>query len=305
MRNLPVPIPPCVEQERIVAAIEEQFSRLDAGVAALERVRQNLKRMRADALSGLLRAEDGTEVPHVALGDVLIRGRYGTSTKCSVSGMGLPVLRIPNVQLGKIDLSDLKYAIDLSVDLERSRVAEGDILIIRTNGSRSLIGKAAVVGKIPYPMAFASYLIQLKMNPAAVNPEYIVSALAAPRMRARIEELAATSAGQYNISLDKLRSLRIPLPSLTQQSRTLSTAGGLLSIADHIDEEAKRALMRANQLRSAILARAFAGGLVPQDSADEPASMLLERIAAERASPNDRMPRRTRKPRVLREEVTA
>jgi type I restriction enzyme, R subunit len=111
---------------------------------------------------------------------------------------------------------------------------------------------------------------------------------------------------EYNVQhLDKLRSLRIPLPSLSQQSRTLSTAGGLLSIADHIDEEAKRALMRANQLRSAILARAFAGGLVPQDSADEPASMLLERIAAERASSNDRMPRRTRKPRVLREEVTA
>ena len=44
------PLPPLAEQERIVAAIEEQFSRLDAGVAALERVRQNLKRMRAAVL---------------------------------------------------------------------------------------------------------------------------------------------------------------------------------------------------------------------------------------------------------------
>ena len=47
---MPVPLPPLAEQERIVAAIEEQFSRLDAGVAALERVRQNLKRMRAAVL---------------------------------------------------------------------------------------------------------------------------------------------------------------------------------------------------------------------------------------------------------------
>jgi type I restriction enzyme S subunit len=50
LRNLPVPIPPTAEQKRITAAIEEQFSRLDAGVAALERARQNLKRMRAAVL---------------------------------------------------------------------------------------------------------------------------------------------------------------------------------------------------------------------------------------------------------------
>ena len=58
-----IPLAPRPEQTRIVAAIEEQFSRLDAGVAALERVRQNLKRMRAAALTGLLRAEDGHRLP--------------------------------------------------------------------------------------------------------------------------------------------------------------------------------------------------------------------------------------------------
>jgi type I restriction enzyme S subunit len=304
LRNLPIPIPPVAEQDRIVAAIEEQLSRLDSGVAALKRICQNLKRMRSAALSGLLRAEDGTDFPQVALGDVLAHGRYGTSTKCSVDGKGLPVLRIPNVQSGRLALSNLKYAIDLSVDLGASRVAEGDILIIRTNGSRSLIGRVAVVPQIPYPVAFASYLIQLRMDPVTVNPAYVVAALAAPRMRAQIEELAATTAGQYNISLDKLRSLRIPLPSLPQQAQALSTAENLLSIANHIDEEVALSLKRANQLRSSILASAFSGRLVPQDSTDEPSSGLLERIAAERASSNGKSPAHTRKP-VMREEVTA
>lgn len=303
LRNLPVPIPPAGSQERIVAAIEEQLSRLNAGLAALERVRQNLKRMRAAALSGLLRADDGTDFPQVALGDVLARGRYGTSTKCSVDGKGLPVLRIPNVQSGKLALSDLKYAIDLSVDLGSSRVAEGDILIIRTNGSRSLIGRAAVVPQIPHPVAFASYLIQLKMDPTTVNPAYVVSALAAPRLRARIEELAATTAGQYNISLDKLRSLRIPLPSLSQQAQALSIAESLLSIANYLDAEAAHSLMKVNQLRSSILAAAFSGMLIPQGSTDEPASALLERIASERASSNGRSSVHTRKPRTPQEKV--
>jgi len=293
------------EQRRIVGAIDEQFSRLDAGVAALERVRQNLKRMRAAALSSLLRAEDGTDFRQVELGDVLIHGRYGTSTKCSVVGKGLPVLRIPNVQSGRIDLSDLKYAIDLSVDLERSRVAEDDILIIRTNGSRSLIGRAAVVPKVPYPVAFASYLIRLRVDPTAVNPAYMVAALAAPSMRAQLEKLAATSAGQYNISLDKLRSIRIPLPSLSQQRLALSTTEGFLSIADHMDKDVEQSLIRANQVRFAILTQAFAGALMDQDPTDEPASVLLKRMSAKEISTNGHRARRGRKPRVLAEEVTA
>lgn len=305
LRRIRIPIPPRLEQERIVAAIEEQFSRLDAGVAALERVRQNLQLSRAATLEGLLYDEDGAEYPRISVGEVLTRGRYGTSTKCSFDGKGLPVLRIPNVQSGKIVLSDLKYAINPSADITGSLVEEADILIIRTNGSRSLIGRAAVVSQLPYQIAFASYLIQLKMDLARVNPRYVVAALNTPSLRARIEELAATTAGQYNISLDKIRSLRIPLPSLAQQNRTLSAAEEFLSVADRLDEEVVNSLQRANQLRSAILARAFVGGLVPQDPTEEPASVLLERVAVERAASNGQKAIRGRRPRVLREGVTA
>lgn len=295
---------PRSEQARIVAAIEEQFSRLDVGIAALHRARKNVQLSRAAALEGLLYdEEDGSKFPQVPISDVLTRGRYGTSTKCAVDGEGLPVLRIPNVQAGKITLTDLKYAIDSSVDIKGSLVEEGDILIIRTNGSRSLIGKAAAVSQLPYPMAFASYLIQLRMDPARADPQYVVAALAAPSLRIRIEELAATTAGQYNINLDKIRALQIPLPSLAQQRRALSAAEARLSVADHIDEEIARALLKSKQLRSAILARAFVGRLVPQDLTEEPAPVLLERITTQRTSSNGQKSTRGRKPRVLHEGV--
>jgi type I restriction enzyme S subunit len=133
------------------------------------------------------------------------------------------------------------------------------------------------------------------MDPATVNPAYVVAALAAPRLRARLEELAATTAGQYNISLDKLRSLSIPLPSVTQQIRALSMADHLLSIADRLDEEALQSISRANRLRASILTKAFSGGLVRQDSSDEPASVLVDRIAADRASFNGQKLARPRK----------
>lgn len=61
LAQIPLPLPPPSEQERVVAAIEEQFSRLDAGVAALERARRNLSRMRAAVLEA---AVTGELVPH-------------------------------------------------------------------------------------------------------------------------------------------------------------------------------------------------------------------------------------------------
>ncbi len=75
--SLPVSVPPIAEQHRIVAAIEEQFTRLDAGVAALERVRVNLKRYRAAVLKavvdGKLTEEWRAQHPDVESADLLVR----------------------------------------------------------------------------------------------------------------------------------------------------------------------------------------------------------------------------------------
>jgi type I restriction enzyme, S subunit len=289
-RRLPIPLAPRAEQERIVAAIEERFSRLDAGVSALERIRKNLKRLRAAALNALLTDDDGQDWPTVTMGAVLAAGRYGTSTKCSYDGKGLPVLRIPNVQSGRIDLRDMKRAIDRRVDLTGSLAEEGSVLIIRTNGSRSLIGRAAIVPSHDEQLAYASYLIQLQFDRAKADSHYMVLALSAPRMRQRIEFLAATTAGQYNISLAKLRSLEIPLPPIEHQLRQSTETDHRLGTIAALESTLAHAVHRQRQLRSSILASAFCGRLVHQDPTDEPASVLLNRTASERTSSNGDKP---------------
>ena len=77
---------------------------------------------------------------------LVVRSEYGTSVKCSYEANGLPVIRIPNIVVGEIDLTDLKYATrHLPVD-SQSALRVGDVLMCRTNGSISLVGKTAVVG---------------------------------------------------------------------------------------------------------------------------------------------------------------
>jgi type I restriction enzyme, S subunit len=283
----PIALPPLAEQRRIVAAIEEQLSRLDSAQKLLHSTTWRLEALAASMIEAI-------RAPVRRLGDVLVDLRYGTSTKCGYDGAGAPVLRIPNVRNRGIDLTDLKCALDPSADV--GRVLVGDILFIRTNGSRDLIGRAAVVGKDAAGMGFASYLIRARVEPDAADPGFLALVLSGRRLRAEIEARAATTAGQYNLGRGAINEFQVPLPPIDEQRRIrLALDEQLATIEDEL-RNVVIARRRGEALRRAILARAFRGELVPQDPHDEPASLLLERIAAERAAAgNDTSGRRRRR----------
>lgn len=278
VRSHRLPIAPLGEQRRIVAGIEEHFSRLDAANRALDQARRRLAALRTATLAAAIAGHNPAE-----LGSLVTEFRYGTSIKCSYDAEGPPVLRIPNVQGGNIDFSDLKFATDADIDLSSFGLETGDLLFVRTNGSRDLIGRVAAVDGAK-GMAFASYLIRARPDPSRLDPRFAVIALSAPASRALIESKAATTAGQYNLNLAALRSLRVPLPPIEEQRSIVVEVDRQLSIVDAMDAQIEQAFRRSAALRRAILQEAFSGGLVPQDPSDEPASVLLERIAASRAA---------------------
>lgn len=252
--EIPIPVPPLDVQHRIVAEIEEQLSRLEAGVAALKRVQANLKRYRAavlaDAVCGKFR--------QIALGELARDAGYGTSVKCAYSPDGIGVLRIPNISSGKIDTTDMKRApVDYAYKPD-DPVEPGDLLIIRTNGSKSLIGRGAVVLEAtPEPLLFASYLIRLRLNGTRTLWRWVSLALESPLIRAWIETKAASSAGQHNISLTILRSMPLPLPSASEQERILSEVDRRLSVAEELETQVHADLARSDRLRKATLQSAF------------------------------------------------
>lgn len=274
----PLPLPPLEEQRRIVAAIEEQFSRLDAADASLLRASELLAVLKEQVLDEVVHAG-----PLVRLGDVATAFRYGTSAKCSASATeGTPVLRIPNVRDGRIDLSDLKWLPGPAASLGDCVVRKDDLVAIRTNGSRSLIGRVARI-TTDAPLGFASYLIRFTPM-ESLDPAFAVQALSAPSTRVEIERAAASTAGQYNLNTKALQSLEIPLPPLHDQQRIVAEVEQRLSVIDAMAAAITSAQKKSAALRRAILDRAFRGELVPQSPSDEPASVLLERIRAQRAA---------------------
>jgi type I restriction enzyme S subunit len=81
-----------------------------------------------------------------------------------------------------------------------------------------------------------------------------------------------------------LRGIKLPLLPLHEQSAIVERFDAAMSACERVKGEAYRSQVRLSSLRRSILAAAFSGQLVPQDPDDEPASVLLERIRAERAA---------------------
>ena len=230
-----------------------------------------------------------------SLDQLIAESSYGTSVKCGYDRGGEPVLRIPNVGSGKIDLQDMKFATErLSLEAE-DYLAVGDVLVIRTNGSIGLVGRAAVVSDVlPSPHYFASYLLRLRCVETACSHRWINFVLASPVGRHWIESKAASSAGQHNISLSTLLTMPVPLPPIAEQEGALIAVETALEAASEQLRTIEKSLGQTAAQRKNLLRAAFSGQLVPQDPNDEPASELLARIrAARERSPAPRGRRRS------------
>lgn len=236
-------------------------------------------------------APDTTDLPALPEGwawaslDALVAdSSYGTSAKCGYGNNGTPVLRIPNVSGGDLDLRDMKFS-DGPLPLTAEDFLDiGDVLVIRTNGSIGLVGRAAAVtAPLPAPHYFASYLLRLRCVNRTVLHHWVSTFLASPVGRRWIEERAASSAGQHNVSLSTLLTMPVPLPPLEEQTEILTIVDTQLSAAKEQETAITHSLHQTAAQRRNLLRAAFSGQLVPQDPNDEPASELLARIRAAKA----------------------
>lgn len=248
-----IPVPPLVEQRRIVEILEALLSRLDAADRGLVQAKNRMRHLRAAHLEQAKRSA-GPE--QVALADVSTDAGYGTSAKCVPNGAGPAVVRIPNLRSGEVDLSDEKRLADPAINVSGLKLAEGDFLVVRTNGSRDLIGRAAVV-QPGVNAAFASYLIRFRLDPRRVRPRWARLIFEAPSTRATLEELAASSAGQYNLGLKTLAALHIPVPELEIQDDLLASFQAVSDVAERLERSVQEARAREKNLRRSLLQSAF------------------------------------------------
>jgi len=280
-----VPLAPLNEQKRIADKLDAVLARVDACRDRLDRIPGILKRFRQSVLTAATAGkltEDwrvdnaiSGEWQKVKLGEVARELSYGTSAKSSKSG-SVPVLRMGNIQDGRLDWSSLVYTSDAK-EITKYQLAKGDVLFNRTN-SPELVGKAAVF-KGEREAIYAGYLIRVRCSSKLI-PDYLNYCLGSPLGRDYCWQVKSDGVSQSNINAKKLAAFGFLLPSVEEQTEIVRRAESLFAFVDRLEACYTAALAQVEKLTPATLAKAFRGELVPQDPNDEPARKLLERIHA-------------------------
>lgn len=291
--GLSAPVPPLAEQKRIVAKLDALGARSARARKELERIDALVARYKqavlSKAFSGELtkdwRTESMASPSFRRLDGILeVPIRNGLSVKGSDTPPGVRALKLSALREMTVNMLDVRY---LPISMERAGrfiLEAGDILISRGNGTKELVGISALVPTHTEKTIFPDTAFRVRINQQSALPQWLCYIWNAPQCREQIEKTAKTTAGIWKISQKDLSIIELFLPSLPEQREIVRRIESAFDKIDRLAGEAKRALALVGRLDEAVLAKAFRGELVPQDPNDEPASVLLERIRAERTA---------------------
>ncbi|MFQ5684892.1 MAG: restriction endonuclease subunit S [Candidatus Binatia bacterium] len=254
-----IPLPPLEEQRRIVARVEELAAKVEKAHSMRRHAVEATEALMAMVISDLFL--EGTKRGWVAghLGDYVVDTCYGTSEKTTDDKSGTPILRMGNIQNGRLDIRDLKYLHLNDKDREKLLLAAGDILVNRTN-SAELVGKCAVFD-LEGEYAFASYLIRLSLDTARAEPRLVASYINSPAGRAYMFSERKQMTGQANVNATKLKALPITLPPIPEQRRIVAYLDDLQAKVDGLKRLQAQTASELDALLPSILDNAFRGGL--------------------------------------------
>ena len=288
LSEIDIALPPLNEQRRIVAAIEEQLSRLDAADASLAAALTRLEGLKLAAYRATLDSDLPTR-PLSSVADVRL-GRQRSPKNHTGPNMR-PYLRAANVTWSGLDLSDVKEMHFTPDEVSTYRLEPGDLLVAEASGSQSEVGKTVIWKGQIEDCCFQNTLLRVRSR--GPLPEFLAVILQYSALSGAFGR-ASPGVGIHHLGAARLTPWPIPVPPLEEQRRIVARVEEQLAAVDALRAAIERAQRRSATLRRAVLERAFRGELVPQDPSDEPAATLLTRIRAERdtTDKDNRHPRR-------------
>ncbi|WP_405700585.1 hypothetical protein [Streptomyces sp. NBC_00069] len=317
-------VPPFLEQRRIVAKLDEQLAHIEAGEAAARTALASSEILRdritgQGACGGLDGAElfpaelEKADADDGALPDLPLGWRWARLGEIAAVAGGVtkdskkqsdpdyvevPYLRVANVQRGRLVLDRIEKIRVPAVKADALRLVRGDVLL-NEGGDRDKLGRGWIWEGQIEDCIHQNHVFRARVVNDVLDP-LMLAWHANSFGKGWCDRNGKQTVNLASISLRKIKLLPVPVPPREVQAELVKV------IQSHVDEAAaahqlaQGALEQASELRGALLHAAFTGALVPQDPEDEPASVLLERIRAQRLSAvkpaRKRVPRKTTPP---------
>jgi restriction endonuclease S subunit len=257
--EMPFPLPPLPDQRRIVAEIEKQFTRLEAGVAALRRVQANLKRYRAAVLKaaceGRLVECDIQSWRTSTIADSIQIIDYRGRTP-PFADEGIPHLRSQNVKEGRIVWKGLTYVTSESYDafMTRGIPRETDVLFT----TEAPMGEVAMAPATKF--CLAQRIMVLRADPNVLDGRFLMIQLRSPDFQSRLTK-SGTGSTVTGVSSRNFQPMAILILPLAEQTRIVAEVERRLSVVEELEAVVTTNLQRATRLRQSILQKAFTGDL--------------------------------------------
>ena len=253
-KKLIISYPPVAEQERIVAKLDAAFAEIDGAVNAAIAKETEVQKLKASLLSSSLTG-NAVMWESVKLSEIITFVRGLTySKKDEVDANGLAVLRATNVSLEhhKITLDEIRY-IKTPVKLNEDKLVKvGDILMCTASGSKSHLGKCALV-KEDLGMAFGGFMAALRCKSSCL-PEYLFYILTSNLFLKRLSSLS-DGASINNLKFSQIEDFEFPLPSLEEQERIVAKLDAAYSEFKNANESILKSKVNYLALKSAILSQ--------------------------------------------------
>ena len=263
-------LPTLTEQQRIVNRIETMFAKLDEAKEKAQNVVDNFETRKAailhKAFTGQLKIDneelsiEDWEVRELDVDFDIVSGIQKTPSRVPKNNP-VPYLTVANVFRDRIDLSEVRYFEVSDAEVEKLKLIEKDILVVEGNGSGNEIGRCAMWRNEITVCVHQNHIIRLRKKNDSVLPEYVLLYLNSSEGKAIMKEKAKTTAGLYNLSAGKIKTISVPYPPLNYQLSIVNFLDIVLEKESRAKEAAQTVLDQIALLKKSILARAFRGEL--------------------------------------------
>lgn len=260
LKALPIPLPPLKEQQRIVAVLDEAFEGLTRARTHTEANLQNARELFDEVVNACFAKANANDGEATILG-ALAQFRNGLNYTRTSAGRSVKIVGVGDFKDHFTVPVDTLSAITIDGELaDNDELHAGDIVAVRSNGNRELIGRTMLVPSLSDQVSFSGFTIRIRLTTDKLLPEYLCEYMRTKKARRTLIDGGGGS-NISNLNQGLLSSLPIRFPDLAAQRDALYELDLARSQSIGLVHHYETKLQSIDALRQSLLQKAFAGEL--------------------------------------------